>query len=563
MSKVKKFNIQKCIIFFVVMIIGLFLNVVPAKATTDNSMVTVNLKVTTNGVPLSNAVYSAYNFDTVYQKIIKGDISENDTLSSNWKNLQEQAQPDPTKVKVGVIQFSNGLAVGPGIQHSPEDALSTITYILRMGGLQLLVELNGDKTENILFHQPGRGRLSNNFTDIQGRAVAVVHKGLNAIMTIDGNFQKLVNISKDNQDVGLDSANVDNRLQFSLETTGGVERSNFRKYVVESGQKNPLTFKLKISKDFNRLGGALILTSTPNLIITSVTAPAGVEGVSVDSIVEPGSVGTVNLNQQIKIPSLSEEITLTIKAYVTPTSIKDAPVEGSVLSITGNDDNGTPVCAMSPSVVLAGANFAMVNSKDNKLVQGGEYILGKQLQSGYQIYSAQNGWINVDSLNNIDLSQVTILQGGRQYSIGNPVSIPIPSATNRFNFNATVNNNINQSLIQLIGLVQASNYFLYPVKAPNGEQLKEKMINFSVFAKFKVGKNGSLLTYNSLGDAQEQNFSINITIPDFQTGVNEYNAISVDSGETYKLDIWGKIIFPIALLCILIFSVGLVLAKIV
>lgn len=519
-------------------------------------LVTIKLKATNNGVPQINAVYSSNNLDAVYQKIVSGEITKEDTLSSNWKNIQSKAQPDPSKVNPGVIQFANGIAIGPGITHSAKDALSTLTYILRMGGFPLLVELNGE-TESILFHQPGKFRLSNNFTNKEGEAVANVHTGLNAIMTRDGRFQKLINVTKNNQMISLDEANTDERLSFSLQEESSVEKTSFEKYVVESGSRNLLTFRLNISKDFNQNGGVFILSSTSNLIITSVEAPVAVEGIEVSSVEETGGASTVNPKKQITIPALTEDVSIIIKAYVTPTSVKDAPTGGSTLFIKGTDDNGVDVSATSPAVVLAGANFVMTKNNGEELKTGGEYILGKKLPDGYDIYSATSGWIEVKDLGDIDRTKVTVMHGGQQYTIGNPQSLPVPVTTSRFNFKANSNEGVNQSLIQIIGLAQGKNYFLYPINNKKGE-----MTYFTVFAKFKIGKNGDLLTDTSLGNARIQNFSLNTTIPDFQTGVNEYNVLTVGK-DSSRVNTWIQIIFPIFLFCLLISVIGWILCKVV
>ena len=562
MIKSKKINIYGILAVFITTIFVICTRGVVANADEIGTRVTVELIATDNGIPQSNAVYRAYNLDKVYQKILNGTITDEDTSSSSWKNLQNQAQADPTKIKADVIRFANGLAIGPGLKHSPQDTSATITYILRMGGLPLLIELNGETT-SILFHQSERGKISNTFTDNRGRAVAELPKGITAITTNGGSFRKLLTISKENQKISLDAANVDSRLKFSLEKGRGVEKASFGKFIVESGQASPLTFKLTINKDFNRSGGVFVLSQTSNLIVTSVSAPSNVGGVEITPIAEVGAAAQSNPKRQIKIPALSQNITLTIKAYVTPTSIQDAPIGGSTLSLTGADDNGTSISAQSPAVVLAGANFAMMDNEKNTLAVGAEYVLGKRVNTKYQMYSAEKGWVTVSSLENLDLSQLTVLKGGRQYSIGNTASLPIPYATNRFNFNASTNNKINQSLIQIIGLAQGKDYFLYQVNLPAGNTGGSDVTNFSVFAKFMIGRDGKLLAENSLGKAIKQNFSINTTIPDFHSGVNEYNIVSVGNGQSDKIDVMKKIVLPIALICLLILVIGFVLVKII
>ncbi|AYG01581.1 hypothetical protein D7I46_11235 [Lactococcus allomyrinae] len=474
--------------------------------------------------------------------------------------MQSEVQVDPTKVNPDIIEFSNGFSIGPGIRHSAEEAFSIMGYMLQMKGLPLLTDLNGKETESIVFHQPDRGRAALTFTNFSGEAIAELPLGPVAITTRSGTFQKLVTISKEKQKIDLDIANLDNRLKISFEASKGDSLTDFGRYVVESGQRNFLSFKVIISKNFNRLGGAFVLTPSPNLVIDSVTPDSNIEGFDVSAITGSGTNPSESLSQQLIVPALSNNLVLTVKAHVISTPVGSISPGGSTISISGTDDNALAASAKSPAVVLTGINFAMANEQGNKLVTNRQYLLGRYVKNGYEIYSATQGWVKEESLKEVNLEKVTVLRGGLQYMIGNSEILPIPKATSRFNFNAKENGKINQSLIQIIGLAEGSNYFMYPVENSTDKELLLKPINFSVFARFSITRDGVLITKNSIGEARNQNFSFNTSIPDFQSGVNEYNVLSIGQKKSNEFNAQIKIILPIVLLTLLIVVIGIIAA---
>ncbi|QDK70484.1 hypothetical protein [Lactococcus protaetiae] len=135
--------------------------------------------------------------------------------------------------------------------------------------------------------------------------------------------------------------------------------------------------------------------------------------------------------------------------------------------------------------------------------------------------------------------------------------------TTRFNFNATNNNEINQSLIQIVGLLPGDNYFLYPVKTQEESGDNPNMTDFSVFAKLSVGPNGAVIINNSLGKVRTQDFSFNSTIPDFQSGINEYNVLPVDGSQVTQINVKKQIILPITLVVFVMVVIAVVLIRFV
>ncbi|MDT2583723.1 hypothetical protein P7D17_06305 [Lactococcus petauri] len=548
-------NYLKIIIalIFSVMICSMKMNGISA----DSDMLTVRLHSTQSGIPNRGAVYTARNLDGAYQKIMTGDITSNDFLSPEWKQIQSKmltSTSETTKLDPSIIHLPNGLQIGPGLKHSPQETILILEAVLRAGGIPMLMDINGT-TEGIFFHQPEAGKMGNTFTNAQGNSEAVVNKGITAIMSGSGNFQKLVTITEENQQIDLDTDNLDNRLEISVDDRSDTVLTDFKRYIVDSA--SPITFHLKVSRDFNKFGGDLLLSSSTNLAISSVRALGDAEvGVTKDE----GNQAVPNPNYQIALPTLDQDLTLEITASILPLNIDGTTSGNASLSVSGVDDNQVGVSAKSPVLVLSGINFAMTDSKTNKLATGGEYLLGKQIGKNYQLYSAQKGWITVPSLNNIDNSQFTILKGGNKYSIGSLDPVPIPPALNRFNYNSQTNSKLNQSLIQIVGLAKGNEYFLYPIKAIDGHSLDNGLIQFSVFSNFEIGRNKSILSQSSLNTSQNQNFTINTTIPDFLTGVNEYNFLT-EKGIKESPDVSKKVIIPIVLFCIVIFVIAVLLIK--
>lgn len=540
-----------------------FWNITAVLAKGDSEQVSINLYANNNGIPIKNVVYSAVNLDVAYGKIIEGDFSNEVTSGVTWKDFQNQVHPDLSQANLEKIELANGLVLAPGIKHSQEEARAIMEQILRMGGsgLPLLEELNGEDTQNIIFHQPERGRVSNTFTNLSGQAVAIVNKGLTAIMTNEGKFQKLVMVDKNNQEINLDVANLDNRLEFTVEDIPSGAKTNFGRYVVESGEKNTLTFRLTIKKNLVPSGSSVLLAPSSNLIITSITPSPEVQGVEITDIGTPSQLESGNPNRNISFPALSEDLSLTIRAYVLPTTVSQGTAGNVSISASAVDDNDVTVGATTPQLLLSGANFAMVDNSKNNFATGAEYVLGKHIDDKFLVYSAEHGWIQEDNMKQLDLSQVTVLKGGMQYSIGETESFSIPDTTTRFNYNSDKNQKINQSLIQIIGLAPGDNYFIYPIKAADNQNKIGKPLDFSVHAYSSIGRNGSLINHNTLGEAKVQNFSLNTTIPDFKAGSVEYNVISVNNVPQKSTNPLIRIILPIALISLLMVSFGFCLIK--
>lgn len=190
--------------------------------------VTVQLYANQNGTPIRGGIYTAINLENVYQRIINGTITQEETQTASWKAIQIQLQQDGDEIRTNLIQFPNGQSLGPDIKHSPEEALMIMENILRTGGWgsTLMTELNGP-TESIRFHQPDRGKASNSFTNNQGEAVGSILTGMTAIMSGGNTLNKLVNITDNNQQINIDAANIDSRLTLTLENQDEANRSNF------------------------------------------------------------------------------------------------------------------------------------------------------------------------------------------------------------------------------------------------------------------------------------------------------------------------------------------------
>lgn len=521
--------------------------------------VSIELNASNNGTPIRGGIFNAINLENAYEKLMNGEINPEETESASWKAIQTQLQPDKVEINSNIIQFANGQTVGPGIKHTAEETQRLIESILKLGGWgsTFLTELNGP-TEKIRFRQAERGRDSNTFTNEKGEAIATVLTGLTAIMSGDNNFQKLVTITDNNQKIELDTANNDSRLSITLENEDKKERTSFGSYVVDISQ--PLTYQIKINKDINHLGGNFIIKSTANIVIDSVSSAGdSLENVSIEKTDTLGDV--VNPEWQVTFPTLSQDLVLKVTAHLVPTSVKDIQKMGETLTVSGVDDTGGTVVSVSPPVIVSGANFVMMDNQKNKLVTGGEYVLGRYVGQTYQIYSSQEGWMDVNNLEEIDSNNAMVLRGGNQYVIGEKEPVPIPKATNRFNYDSDENDKLNKSLIQITGLAQADNYFLYPIKAIPNYKLVPTPFNFSVFSDFSIGRNGSVLTRSSLGNAEVQNFSLNTTIPDFQTNVNEYNVLDVKGSTVTPMNTLTKIIIPIAILCIIMVVVMILFTR--
>ena len=200
-------NYLKIIIalIFSVMICSMKMNGISA----DSDMLTVRLHSTQSGIPNRGAVYTARNLDGAYQKIMTGDITSNDFLSPEWKQIQSKmltSTSETTKLDPSIIHLPNGLQIGPGLKHSPQETILILEAVLRAGGIPMLMDINGT-TEGIFFHQPEAGKMGNTFTNAQGNSEAVVNKGITAIMSGSGNFHQGVTEAAYQLGLSLDGPN--------------------------------------------------------------------------------------------------------------------------------------------------------------------------------------------------------------------------------------------------------------------------------------------------------------------------------------------------------------------
>lgn len=514
---------------------------IPVSATTKQSdQVLTKIEVKNNGVPVINTSYSALNIEGALEKVESGEFSQQFLESSAWKDFLQNA-PTWMNVEDNAIIFENGLKFGLNIKNNEVDAKRIITSILVSNGQEVIDELNkdmeGNKVSPIPFYQPGK--ITNKFTNQSGIAETFLSPGLTAILDANLNYVKLVEINSNPQKLNIDLGNTSKNLKFNLEGNYSTQKTNFESYVVSLNQG--IEYHLLINKE---------LAQSTNTV--NVTIPANSQLV-IDSIATDNLSAILNTNKVAFNPSssnnsqpmvvatigfdknLTSDIMVVIKAHMNMQLISSASLPSLNLGMTAvTTQMGSGVdTATTPKLVTSGINFAMVDGKSDKLATGAEYLLTREGKGKKEVYLQDNSWGEVDNLESTGLAQGKVIKGGQRYIIGFGET-GIPLALNRFNFNSKESEKLNRSLIQLYGLSKGYKYSLYQITEAKGFTIKDKVHDFKIDYENLVSPNGTFLVKSSISNASTPIPSLNSLIPDFSSGVNEYNALLVSDSPMRK-----------------------------
>lgn len=540
---------------------------IPVSATTKQSdQVLTKIEVKNNGVPVINTSYSALNIEGALEKVESGEFSQQFLESSAWKDFLQNA-PTWMNVEDNAIIFENGLKFGLNIKNNEVDAKRIITIILVSNGQEVIDELNkdmeGNKVSPIPFYQPGK--ITNKFTNQSGIAETFLSPGLTAILDANLNYVKLVEINSNPQKLNIDLGNTSKNLKFNLEGNYSTQKTNFESYVVSLNQG--IEYHLLINKE---------LAQSTNTV--NVTIPANSQLV-IDSIATDNLSAILNTNKVAFNPSssnnsqpmvvatigfdknLTSDIMVVIKAHMNMQLISSASLPSLNLGMTAvTTQMGSGVdTATTPKLVTSGINFAMVDGKSDKLATGAEYLLTREGKGKKEVYLQDNSWGEVDNLESTGLAQGKVIKGGQRYIIGFGET-GIPLALNRFNFNSKESEKLNRSLIQLYGLSKGYKYSLYQITEAKGFTIKDKVHDFKIDYENLVSPNGTFLVKSSISNASTPIPSLNSLIPDFSSGVNEYNALLVSDSPMRKgILLRNILIASFIAVCVILLTIILVI----
>lgn len=540
---------------------------IPVSATTKQSdQVLTKIEVKNNGVPVINTSYSALNIEGALEKVESGEFSQQFLESSAWKDFLQNA-PTWMNVEDNAIIFENGLKFGLNIKNNEVDAKRIITSILVSNGQEVIDELNkdmeGNKVSPIPFYQPGK--ITNKFTNQSGIAETFLSPGLTAILDANLNYVKLVEINSNPQKLNIDLGNTSKNLKFNLEGNYSTQKTNFESYVVSLNQG--IEYHLLINKE---------LAQSTNTV--NVTIPANSQLV-IDSIATDNLSAILNTNKVAFNPSssnnsqpmvvatigfdknLTSDIMVVIKAHMNMQLISSASLPSLNLGMTAvTTQMGSGVdTATTPKLVTSGINFAMVDGKSDKLATGAEYLLTREGKGKKEVYLQDNSWGEVDNLESTGLAQGKVIKGGQRYIIGFGET-GIPLALNRFNFNSKESEKLNRSLIQLYGLSKGYKYSLYQITEAKGFTIKDKVHDFKIDYENLVSPNGTFLVKSSISNASTPIPSLNSLIPDFSSGVNEYNALLVSDSPMRKgILLRNILIASFIAVCVILLTIILVI----
>lgn len=517
----------------------------------------VELKVTNNGTPVSHTSYSAMNIDCAYKEIKNGKISLKARNSAAWilatQNTNSEGDTD-------VITLSNGQKIGQGITHTDEEMSSIISGLMNVDNLSLLSEINQSDT-TVPFLNPDH--VVYKFTNKNGVAKADILRGYTLILNNNNNFVKLSKIENASEKVVIDLSNIDNKIRFTGNNDIKTLATNFGQYVIGTNQQ--ISFNLSINKDMWQQAGNINLVLPPrsNLSFDSIEVLDGDDGVAV--------VTNPTLNDTMVYNSSAPVTAATVSLYETESDIllrvtvhvnlegndvgSNKPINTSLQAVSINRD-GSSSSVSTPNLNIAGINFAMTNKNATEFAQDGKFIIAKSKGNTYEVYG-NNKWQQVDDLNDVQTSDALVLEGGHRYVLGSEQPEKIPLNVLRFNFNEKRSEKINKSLIQVFGLGQGDNYFLYRIDTANKLSNANRTYKFSIFSRSYFSPNNSLMVDNSINNPTNALIGLTGQIPDYVPGNNEYSNLPLDGSGQERKGAQIYIVLAISIMVIIILVVAI------
>ena len=557
-------KINKKLLILICAIVSLFLgienkvsaNALPPKQTS------VELKVTNNGTPVIHTSYNAMNIDRAYKEIKSGKISLKARNSAAWILATQNTNSENG---AGVITLSNGQKIGQGITHTDEEMVSIISGLMNVDNLSLISEINQSNT-TIPFLNPEQ--VIYKFTNNNGVAKADIEQGYTLILDNNNNFVKLSKIENASEKVVIDLANIDNKIKFTTDSKLKTLATNFGQYVVGTNQK--ISFNLFINKDMWQQAGTvnLVLPPQSNLSFDSIEVLDGNDAATVvmnptlnDTMVfnssEPVIAATIALNETQS--NILLRVTVHVNLEENNVS-SNKPIHTSLQAVSVNKDGSSSIVS-TPNLNIAGINFAMTKKNATEFAQGGEFALAKSKGTTYEVYGKNNKWHQVDDLNQVQTSDTLVLEGGHRYILGGEQPAKIPLNVLRFNFNEKRSKEINKSLIQVFGLAQGGNYFLYRIDTANKLSSTNRMFKFSIFSRSYFSPDNALMVDSSINNPTNPLIGLSGQIPDYAAGNNEYSNLTLDgSRQEWKVE-QIYIVATISIMVIIILVVVILIVR--
>ena len=518
----------------------------------------VELKVTNNGTPVNHTSYSAMNIDRAYQEIKNGEIGLKARNSAAW--ILATQNTNSGESDAGIITLSNGQQIGQGITHTDEEMGSIISGLMNVDNLSLISEINQSNT-TIPFLNPDH--VIYKFTNKRGLAKADIEQGYTLILDNNNNFVKLSKIENASEKVVIDLANIDNKIKFTADSKLKTLATNFGQYVVGTNQK--ISFNLSINKDMWQQAGTvnLVLPPQSNLSFDSIEVLDGNDAATVvtnptlnDTMVfnssEPVIAATIALNETQSIILLRVTVHVNLEGNDVGSN---KPINTSLQAVSINRD-GSSSSATKPNLNIPGINFAMTNKNATEFAQDGKFIIAKSKGNTYEVYG-NNKWQQVDDLNDVQTSDALVLECGHLYVLGSEQPEKIPLNVLRFNFNEKRSEKINKSLIQVFGLGQGDNYFLYRIDTANKLSNANRTYKFSIFSRSYFSPNNSLMVDNSINNPTNALIGLTGQIPDYVPGNNEYSNLPLDGSGQERKGAQIYIVLAISIMVIIILVVAI------
>ncbi|MFV0555733.1 MAG: hypothetical protein ACK5LM_01305 [Lactovum sp.] len=569
----------------------------------------ITLIVKEHGAPVSNQRFYAQNLQLTYDKIKTGEFTDEDTSTKQWKKaLTFFTEKSPSNDEI--IHVSSSLRFGPGVTNSDEETREII-QCLPLEFVQEMSEVNGMEVGMVSFHQPGN--VGKAYTNEEGIGKTELALGWTAIYHKEKkeHFLKFVMLESVEDVIELELTNPSQLVTTKITNLEKESQTKNGIYTIEYGQT--INYQIEIDSSFLSEGVKLKIELPINLVIDNISENStlildekSLDTTSLqdidDSMSEKMNVALQTLDNlanensfayhQIEIAPSNQDFIINIEAHIEPIVLIEKSVivelngeenplsfykkayepypiissqnntgldRNYSLAVTVQKENNQEISTKTTPVGSTGINFLTYDTEKEKAAKGASFVLGKKVNGKTYLWDEKKSWKKVDDdLSTVDLSSFREISAGSTYVFNSEELQELPKNNSNWSYSSE-DNDLSQSVIQIMGLGQGEDYFLYQTQA--AENLTENNIrtNFQVYRKTEDESYNAKMT-TSLGEAEVEDFTNNLRLPRYIAGKNEFNLLSVNNNflkeiGPSKLSIIRTITIIGLILCILSFLV--------
>ncbi|MDR1567113.1 MAG: hypothetical protein LBS33_00275 [Streptococcaceae bacterium] len=482
--------------------------------------------------PIEKQSVTMINVETMLAYLTTGNDPEKIEQTAEWRLLAEILP------KTGdALKLSDELQLGIGIAHDAKTAQMIIKKLYQLPeGKILLNAVAGERGKGVF-----RGFADVATTRWDGKGWATLQEKGNYLFAA-GDTLQFYNITKDQSitmqvgetpDLQIELLNVS---QITEQTTSYQNQYSEKNNSIEPNES--FQYKITVARPEKEDGNYLRLFPDSNISIDRMNVAYQPIPFQPNLEVE-GNIGTVrfidNINltdfipyyyevdlNQLFVSSTNQTVDLVVTAHLIPRldvtqaiGSTDSTLHFSRVLVPNMNykmnveyqRDGDNLRKDTDSLSVAEQNFAMYNGKNDTLMQGAEYALGKQDVNGdiylltkvnenqtWEKFSTNDKSLKLvanqtvkskkfqrfkQKIDGIKNEKVSFSGGNRYMLLDNQVDKLAIDDSNRY-VTATQQEKGNRSLFNITGLESSNVYFIYPLKSPKGYQAIDQFKTFDI-----------------------------------------------------------------------------------